>query len=336
MTRLALFAVLIASTARAQAPVECNGNTCNVGQPGNDVVLGGLVKTTVGPLGDGGTAFLLPAVPGVPLVIQSQQPTGTSTAAAVTIQASNKHDGGTILSVMNGLVEVFAVGPGGVTAGGNGGVDGGPLSATSVSISGATPIALTNVTAPTTITSAVSAASASTSNAAFVLQPVNALDATDTVLCVARSDGACLYTFAYNGKLTVPLNDFVGNAASDVTGFRGFSSVAGSGSNAITLTTEGARIGTGPDTSISESGTGMVLTAAGGVLIPNSTTCTLNGASPSQCTATVRASAVCNCSNVGASAAIAAAGCAVGLVSTTLTVTSANAATHVVNINCDR
>jgi hypothetical protein len=66
----------------------------------------------------------------------------------------------------------------------------------------------------------------------------------------------------------------------------------------------------------------------------NATTCTLNGGSPSTCTATVFAGAVCTCSPVGATAAIAAAGCAVGLSGTTLTVTSANSATNVVNVHC--
>lgn len=64
------------------------------------------------------------------------------------------------------------------------------------------------------------------------------------------------------------------------------------------------------------------------------TTCTLNAASPSVCTATVMAGSTCTCSNVGATAAIAAGGCAVGLVSTTLTVTGANGAGNVVNIHC--
>lgn len=64
------------------------------------------------------------------------------------------------------------------------------------------------------------------------------------------------------------------------------------------------------------------------------TTCTLDGASPSVCTATVTAGTTCMCSLVGATAAIAAKGCAVGLSGTTLTVTSANAATDVVNILC--
>jgi len=65
------------------------------------------------------------------------------------------------------------------------------------------------------------------------------------------------------------------------------------------------------------------------------TSCTLGGESPSVCPAqTVVASSVCTCSNVGTSAAIAAAGCAVSLSSTTLTVTSANGATNVVNYSC--
>lgn len=62
--------------------------------------------------------------------------------------------------------------------------------------------------------------------------------------------------------------------------------------------------------------------------------CTLNGASPSVCTATVNASTKCTCSPVGASAAIAAGGCAVGLASTTLTITSANGLTNDVNYHC--
>jgi hypothetical protein len=66
----------------------------------------------------------------------------------------------------------------------------------------------------------------------------------------------------------------------------------------------------------------------------NSGSCTLDGASPSVCTATVFSGAKCTCSPVGATAAIAAAGCAVGLSGTTLTVTSANSATNVVNYAC--
>lgn len=62
--------------------------------------------------------------------------------------------------------------------------------------------------------------------------------------------------------------------------------------------------------------------------------CTLDGASPSVCTATVLAGSKCTCSPVGATAAIAAAGCAVGLSGTTLTITSANSATNDVNFHC--
>lgn len=75
----------------------------------------------------------------------------------------------------------------------------------------------------------------------------------------------------------------------------------------------------------------------GPLLLPegvSSGSCTLDGASPSVCTDTVTAGAICVCSPVGATAAIAAAGCAVGLSSTTLTVTSANGATNVVNWHC--
>lgn len=86
---------------------------------------------------------------------------------------------------------------------------------------------------------------------------------------------------------------------------------------------------------------GCVVTAANEVkawFLPASqitTTCTLGGESPSVCPAqTVVASSICTCSNVGTSAAIAAAGCAVSLSSTTLTITSANGATNVVNYTC--
>lgn len=68
----------------------------------------------------------------------------------------------------------------------------------------------------------------------------------------------------------------------------------------------------------------------------NSTTCTLNGGTPSTCTATVTASAKCVCTPVGATAVIAAGGCAVGLSGTTLTATSFATGANVVNIICDR
>lgn len=64
------------------------------------------------------------------------------------------------------------------------------------------------------------------------------------------------------------------------------------------------------------------------------TTCTLNGATPSVCTAAVIAGSTCTATPVGATAAIAAGGAAVGLSGTTLTVTAAAGATHVVNIAC--
>ena len=68
----------------------------------------------------------------------------------------------------------------------------------------------------------------------------------------------------------------------------------------------------------------------------NSGTCTLNGGSPATCTVTVTANAVCQCSLVGTTAAIAAMNCAVSLSGTTLTVTAANAANANVNVLCDR
>lgn len=63
-------------------------------------------------------------------------------------------------------------------------------------------------------------------------------------------------------------------------------------------------------------------------------TCTLNAASPAVCTATVRASCRPICTIQGGSAAIAAKGVACAVSSTTLTATSANAATDVVSYWC--
>ncbi len=71
---------------------------------------------------------------------------------------------------------------------------------------------------------------------------------------------------------------------------------------------------------------------AGGT--PTRGTCTLNGATPAICTATVTAGSICTCSIVGATAAIAAKGCAVGISGTTLTITSAAAAGENVNYHC--
>lgn len=79
-----------------------------------------------------------------------------------------------------------------------------------------------------------------------------------------------------------------------------------------------------------------VLTAEGDLQGDSSVrgTCTLDGASPSKCTATVTAGAICTCTPVGTTAAIAAGGCAVSLSSTTLTLTSANGLSHNVNYHC--
>lgn len=68
----------------------------------------------------------------------------------------------------------------------------------------------------------------------------------------------------------------------------------------------------------------------------NGATCNLDGGSPAKCDVTVTAGAKCLCTPVGASAAIAAGGCAVSLSSTTLTATSANTLTNAVNIYCDK
>lgn len=76
--------------------------------------------------------------------------------------------------------------------------------------------------------------------------------------------------------------------------------------------------------------------AAGAVRITGSQsvgTCTLNGASPAVCTATVRSGSNCNANTVGTTAAAAKA-LAVNLASTTLTITAANGSTEVVNYHC--
>lgn len=59
-----------------------------------------------------------------------------------------------------------------------------------------------------------------------------------------------------------------------------------------------------------------------------------NGASPAIATATVTASSVCECTMNGATAAIAAGGCAVGVSSTTLTMTTVNGSTETANYYC--
>lgn len=61
---------------------------------------------------------------------------------------------------------------------------------------------------------------------------------------------------------------------------------------------------------------------------------TLVSGSPSTVTTTVSASSICTCAPVGASAAIAAAGCATGVASTTLTVTGPNTVTTPVVVHC--
>lgn len=63
-------------------------------------------------------------------------------------------------------------------------------------------------------------------------------------------------------------------------------------------------------------------------------TCTLNAASPSVCTATVRSGCNPICTVRGGTAAIAAGGVACAVSTTTLTATSANGATAVVSYLC--
>ena len=95
------------------------------------------------------------------------------------------------------------------------------------------------------------------------------------------------------------------------------------------------QVGTGWDNQLAlqgfnVSGTGALTISASAT----NTTCTLNGGSPSTCTATVTAGTKCQCTPVGATAAIAAGGCAVSLSGTTVTATSANGLTNLVNLFC--
>lgn len=118
---------------------------------------------------------------------------------------------------------------------------------------------------------------------------------------------------------------------------------AGSGNNILTVATNGARLHFGSGASDYATSDGTTVTFAGPLatsgkmsMTSNSTTCTLNGGNPATCTATVTASAVCTASIQGTTAASATAGIALSLSATTLTVTSGNGHTEVVNILCDR
>lgn len=82
--------------------------------------------------------------------------------------------------------------------------------------------------------------------------------------------------------------------------------------------------------------TGVISATGKASITANSGTCTLNGGTPATCTVTVTAGAVCLCSDVGTTAAVAAGGCSVSLSGTTLTVTGAVAANNNVNVLCDR
>lgn len=77
------------------------------------------------------------------------------------------------------------------------------------------------------------------------------------------------------------------------------------------------------------------LTITGKVAPTNGTTCTLNAGSPSTCTATVTSGATCVANHIGTTAA-AAIGVAVNVVTTTLTVTTANGTTGDIAIWCNK
>lgn len=67
-------------------------------------------------------------------------------------------------------------------------------------------------------------------------------------------------------------------------------------------------------------------------------TCTLNGASPAQCSVVISpfpvVPPICVCSSVGTTAQIAGKGCAVSVVGATVTITAQNNDNHVENIIC--
>lgn len=175
---------------------------------------------------------------------------------------------------------------------------------------------------------------------------VNVTDG-DLVLNVENSAGDNLLTVDEQGLLTALTdikaagNDYIcsGTGAtctitSDANDTTVSSTVAALTFKATVNVTDGDLLAAFHDS----AGTAVLKVDEQGALTSASTktrgSCTLNGASPSVCTATVLASANCTCSPVGATAAIAAAGCAVGLSGTTLTITSANAATNDVNYHC--
>lgn len=88
---------------------------------------------------------------------------------------------------------------------------------------------------------------------------------------------------------------------------------------------------------VANGGTGSATAAAARAALGLSAgTCQLNNAIPSICTAQVLANSFCTCSEVGATAVVAAAGCAVGLVTTTLTMTGPATSTAFVNYTCSQ
>jgi hypothetical protein len=178
-----------------------------------------------------------------------------------------------------------------------------------------------------------SAADATTSSTvgSITLKAGANINAADLVLDVQDSAASHVFTVTEAGSVTLPASQsikigsyFLSN--DNGTGRWYFGSAAYTGDGALWL---GSIVALG-------TGTALDLTTGGVISAQAKTrgTCTLNGASPAVCTATVAASAICTCSIVGATAAIAAKGCAVGLSGTTLTITSANAAGENVNYVC--
>jgi hypothetical protein len=229
--------------------------------------------------------------------------------------------------------------PGCVTLAQIPGSDGGTASAASYTVTGTAPQWICSLaTATCEIDSPTNDATTSGTVGAFTLKAtVNIADA-DLIFDLQTSAGAHSFTVTENGNIAAPgLTNTMGRLQVNGSGSSSYSVASiGNGTNGAfhgQNATAASPVFTGAQDGV---GTTMQIRADGVLDLPTAgaTTCTLNGASPSTCTATVVAASICTCSPVGATAAIAAGGCALGLSGTTLTVTGPNAGNWVVNIHC--
>lgn len=194
------------------------------------------------------------------------------------------------------------------------------------------------VTAPNVRISYSNNANVTSTTCAWLDRGTVAFASGDCIWGAADENGNPIVRVVYTGTATGRLelaasSDLSGSTTSD-TSMRTFYSTAANAADGLSFINE-AEI-QWPSTKLAEVGTALVASAAGGVsLTDDSKTCTLNGGSPSTCTATVRASSICVATPTGTTAG-AGIGLAVSLASTTLTVTGPNGNTQVVNIWCDR